>query len=38
MPPPALDDDLGLYQRIEDLPLQQIVAQVGDEPSTQPFS
>ena len=31
MPPPALDDDLGLPQRVEDLAVEQFVPQSGVE-------
>ena len=29
VPPPTLDDDLGLAQRVEDLAIEQLVAQPG---------
>ena len=31
MPPPALDDDLGLLERVKNLPVEQLVAHAGIE-------
>jgi len=37
VPPPAFDDDLGFAQRVEDLAVEQLVAQAGVEALDEPI-
>jgi hypothetical protein len=36
--PPLLDEDLGLLEGSEDLPVEQLIAEAGIEALTYPFS